>query len=222
MKVTSMNEIFDNVFGHEGRILTRNAVPGRKVYGENLLKISGVEYRAWNPRRSKLCAAIKCGLKNNPIRRDSVILYLGASTGTTPSHLSDILTRGGLYAVEISAHSMKTLLQLCEKRKNIIPILADARNPSSYSEVGKVDVVYEDVASPEQAEILLKNCRMFLKPGGYAMIAIKSQSIDVTRNPKETFAKVERELSSELEVLEKIDIEQYESGHLFMLLRKRE
>jgi fibrillarin-like pre-rRNA processing protein len=216
-----MKEISDNVFEHEGRILTPNAVPGRKVYGENLIRVSGREYRAWNPRRSKLCAAIKNGLEHNPIRKNSVILYLGASTGTTPSHLSDILTSGGLYAVEISAHSMKTLIQLCEKRKNIIPILADARNPQSYSEVGKVDIVYEDVASPEQAEILLKNCRMFLKSGGYAMIAIKSQSIDVTRNPEETYAQVEREISGELEVLEKINLEPFEKGHLFMLLRKR-
>ncbi len=217
-----MKEIFDNVFEHEGRILTRNAVPGSKVYGENLIRVSGIEYRAWNPRRSKLCAAIKNGLKNNPIKRGSIILYLGASTGTTPSHISDILTSGGLYAVEISAHSMKTLLSLCEKRKNMLPILADARNPQAYLEVGKVDIVYEDVASPEQADILLKNCRTFLKKGGYAMIAIKSQSIDVTMSPRETYAKVERELTRELELIERVDLEPFEMDHLFLVLRKRE
>ncbi|MBN2122421.1 fibrillarin-like rRNA/tRNA 2'-O-methyltransferase [Candidatus Micrarchaeota archaeon] len=217
-----MEEIFDNVFEHEGRILTRNAVPGSKVYGENLIRISGTEYRAWNPRRSKLCAAIKNGLKNNPIKRNSVVLYLGASTGTTPSHLSDILTSGGLYAVEISAHSMKTLIALCEKRRNMLPILADARNPQTYSEVGKVDIVYEDVASPEQADILLKNCRAFLKKGGCAMIAIKSQSIDVTKSPEQIYAEVEKELSKELEVLERVNLEPFEMDHLFLVLRKRE
>ncbi len=217
-----MKEIFDNIFEHEGRILTINSVPGKKVYGENLLRFGGTEYRAWNPRRSKLCAAIKNGLKLNPIRKDSIVLYLGASTGTTPSHLSDVLTKGGLYAVEISAHSMKTLLQLCERRRNIIPILADARNPKNYSEVGKVDIIYEDVASPEQADILFKNCRMFLKAKGYAMIAINSHSIDVTKSPKEMYAQVEKELSGELEVLERINLEPFEMDHLFMLLRKRE
>ena len=216
-----MKEIFDNVFEHEGRILTRNRIPGKKVYGENLLRINGVEYRAWNPNRSKLCAAIKNGLRNNPIRKNSAILYLGASTGTTPSHLSDVLSRGGLYAVEISAYSMKTLLQLCEKRENIIPILADARQPQRYAEVGEVDVVYEDVASPEQADILLKNCSMFLKKGGYAMIAIKSQSIDVTQKPEETYKKVKEELSGELELIEEVHLEPYEKGHLFLVLQKK-
>jgi len=95
-----MKEIFENVFEDGGRLLTKNKVPGIKVYGENLIKIKGTEYRAWNPKRSKLAAAIKKGLKNNPIHPDSTILYLGASTGTTPSHLSDILTHGGLYGVE--------------------------------------------------------------------------------------------------------------------------
>lgn len=216
-----MKEIFDNVFEHEGRILTRNRVPGKKVYGENLLRINGFEYRAWNPNRSKLCAAIKNGLRNNPIKRNSAILYLGAATGTTPSHLSDVLADGGLYAVEISAHSMKTLLRLCEKRENIIPILADARQPQTYKEVGEVDVVYEDVASPEQADILLKNCRMFLKSGGYAMIAIKSQSIDVTQKPQETYRKVKEELSKELELIEELSLEPYEKDHLFLVLQKK-
>lgn len=216
-----MKELFENVFEHEGRILTRNRVPGKQVYGERLISIKGKEYRAWNPRRSKLCAAIKNGLKNNPIKHDSEILYLGASTGTTPSHLSDVLTDGGMYAVEISAHSMKFLLRFCEKRENVIPILADARQPKNYKEIGEVDIVYEDVASPEQADILLKNSRMFLRKGGYAMIAIKSQSIDVTQSPEETYAQVKEELSSELELVEEVGLEPYEKGHLFLVLRKK-
>ncbi|MEM4272165.1 MAG: fibrillarin-like rRNA/tRNA 2'-O-methyltransferase [Candidatus Bilamarchaeaceae archaeon] len=216
-----MKEIFENVFEEGGRILTRNMLPGRKVYGENLLVIGGVEYRAWNPMRSKLCAAIKKGLRHNPIKHNSIILYLGAATGTTLSHLSDILTDGGAYAVEVSAHSMKTLLQLCEKRENIIPILADARQPEKYRDVGEVDIIYEDVASPEQADILLKNCRMFLKKGGYAMIAIKSQSIDVTKKPEEVYAEVEKELLKELEIIERIDLHPFEMDHLFLVLKKK-
>lgn len=216
-----MKEIFDNIFEEDGRLLTKNKVPGIKVYGENLIKINGTEYRAWNPKRSKLAAAIKKGLKNNPIRRDSTILYLGASTGTTPSHLSDVLTKGGLYGVEISAHSMKSLLRLCERRENIIPILADARQPQRYEEVGQVDIVYEDVASPEQAEILLKNCRMFLKKGGYAMIAIKSQSIDVTQKPEAVYSKFKQELSKELELVEEVSLEPLEKDHLFLVLQKK-
>jgi len=116
---------------------------------------------------------------------------------------------------------MKSLLRLCERRENIIPILADARQPHKYEEVGKVDVVYEDVASPEQAEILLKNCRMFLKKGGYAMIAIKSQSIDVTQKPEETYKQFKEELSKELDLVEEVNLEPLEKDHLFLVLQKK-
>ena len=112
----------------------------------------------------------------------SKVLYLGASTGTTISHLSDILGESGeIYAVEIAAQCMKSLIALSDRRRNIIPIHADARQPQEYAEVGEVDTIYMDVAQPDQDDILIKNAKMFLKKGGIAMIAIKSQSIDVTQ-----------------------------------------
>jgi len=216
-----MMELFRGVFEDKGKLLTKNLVPGKKAYGEDTYKIEGVEYRSWNPNRSKLGAAIRNGLKNMPIKPGSKVLYLGAATGTTTSHVSDIVGETGeVYALEISAHSMKSLLQLCEVRQNVIPILADAGRPQDYEEVGDVDVVFEDVAHPEQAEFMIRNAR-FLKKGGYGMIAIKSQSIDVTKNPKEIYARVEKELEGTFEIVERISLEPYEMDHLFLLLRKK-
>lgn len=216
-----MNEIFKGVFEERGKLLTLNLVPGKKVYGEDLFKVGGREYRSWNPYRSKLGAAIKRGLRKMPIIPGAKVLYLGAATGTTVSHVSDIVGKAGeVYAVEVSPHSMKSLLQVCERRTNVIPILADAGRPEEYAEVGTVDVAYEDVAHPDQAEMMVKNAR-FLKKGGYAMIAIKSQSIDVTRKPSEIYKEVEGKLSGTFEVEERIILEPYEMDHLFLLLRKK-
>ena len=91
-----MKQIFSGVFEHKGKIFTKNLVPGTKVYGEALLKESGVEYREWIPWRSKLGAAIKNSLKKLPLNAGNNVLYLGSSEGTTPSHISDIIGKEGL------------------------------------------------------------------------------------------------------------------------------
>jgi len=217
----AMMELFKGVFEDKGKLLTKNLVPGKKAYREDTYKIGGAEYRSWNPNRSKLGAAIRNGLKTMPIKPGSKVLYLGAATGTTTSHVSDIVgEKGEVYAVEISAHSMKSLIQLCDVRHNIIPILGDAGKPQEYEEIGMVDVIFEDVAHPEQAEMMNKNAR-FLNKGGYGMIAIKSQSIDVTKKPEEIYKRVEKELEGTFEIVERISLEPYEMDHLFLLLRKK-
>jgi len=216
-----METAFPGVYRIDKVFATLNADPGRRVYNEKLVKKDGKEYRIWDPFRSKLCAAVKNGLKTFPFHQEGKILYLGASTGTTPSHLSDIMGKGEIYAVEISAQCMKSLLLLCERRENIIPIHGDARKPIEYEEVGTVEAIYQDVAQPDQDEILLQNARMFLKKGGIAMIAIKSQSIDVTKKPKEVYAEVLKKLEKEFEVLEKIKLEPFDKDHLFVVLKYR-
>lgn len=215
-----MEEVFQGVYKKDNLILTLNAVPREKVYNERLVKVGDREYRAWDPFRSKLAAAVKKGLKNFPFKKDSKILYLGASTGTTISHLSDIVgDKGEIFSVEISTEPMKSLLRLCEKRENIIPIHADARKPQEYEEVGEVEIVYQDVAQPDQDEILAANAKKFLRKGGMAMICIKSQSIDVTKQPTEVFKDVLKKLGKQFEVLEKIRLEPFDKDHLFAVLR---
>jgi fibrillarin-like pre-rRNA processing protein len=219
-----MREIFPGVFSFDKYIATVNAIPGKKVYDERLMRgrpeTGNRELRIWDPFRSKLGGAIRKGLKNFPFKEGSKVLYLGASTGTTVSHLSDILgAKGEVYAVEIAPQVIQPLIALSEERENIIPIHADARKPEEYEEVGKVEIIYMDVAQPDQADILIKNAEMFLENEGIAMICIKSQSIDVTKTPKEVFKMVLDELSSKFEVLEKYELEPFDKDHLFVSLR---
>ena len=217
-----VEKLFDGVFMVDGKLATLNLVKGNRVYNEDLVDDGKRQYRLWTPYRSKLAAAIMKGLKSLDIKRGSHVLYLGAATGTTPSHLSDIVSEKGLvYCIEISERSMRDLLKICEKRHNLLPILQDARNADAYKEeVGIADVIYQDVAARDQDLILLKNAEL-LKKGGYAYIAIKSQSIDVSRSPELVFGDFLKSVSSKFEIVQEIDIEPYDSMHLFVVLRKR-
>ncbi|MCD6139762.1 MAG: fibrillarin-like rRNA/tRNA 2'-O-methyltransferase [Thermococcus sp.] len=204
------------------RIATKNLVPGQKVYGERIVKWKGEEYRIWNPNRSKLAAAILNGLKNFPIKPGTTVLYLGIASGTTASHVSDILGwEGKIFGIEFSPRVLRELVPLVEERRNIIPILGDATKPEEYRAlVTKVDVIFEDVAQPTQAKILVDNAKAYLKSGGYGMISIKSRSIDVTKEPEKVFREVEKELGEYFEVVERISLEPYEKDHALIVVRK--
>jgi fibrillarin-like pre-rRNA processing protein len=179
------------------KLATRNLTPGRAVYGEKLIRFEGVEYRLWDPFRSKLAAAILKGIKTVPIRPNHQVLYLGAASGTTASHVSDIIgEKGYVYCVEFAPRAIRELVNnVCAYRVNMLPILEDARFPEKYAIFirGKVDDIYCDLAQPEQARILADNADMFLKNGGYVMLAIKARSIDVTKEPSEVY---KREIKS--------------------------
>lgn len=216
-----INEKFPGVFEIEGRIATKNLIKGNPVYGERIIIIDNIEYRFWDPNRSKLCAAIKKGLQNIYIKEGDMVLYLGAATGTTSSHVADLIGDKGIaYCIEFAPISFRNLIHVCEKRTNMIPIMGDARKPDMYNDVGKVDIVYEDVAQPDLADILLSNCRYFLKKGGYAMLAVKSQSIDVTKKPEDTYKKTIEKIQKELTILETIILDPYEKDHMFIVAQK--
>jgi fibrillarin-like pre-rRNA processing protein len=173
--------------GGEKHAATVNLVPGNSVYGEKLVKQDGEEYRLWDPFRSKLAGALKKGLKSLPIRNGTKVLYLGASTGTTVSHVSDIVGNSGIvFAVEPATRVARELIEnVASKRKNVVPVLEDARRPSSYFSVfGKVDVVYCDIAQPDQTDIAIANCNAYLKPKGVMLLVVKARSIDVIMDPK--------------------------------------
>ena len=116
----------------EKQIATLNLIKGNNVYGEKLVKYNGDEYRIWDPFRSKLAGALKKGLKKLPIMNGTKVLYLGASTGTTVSHVSDIVgTNGIVFAVEPAIRVARELIEnVASKRKNVMPILEDARKPN--------------------------------------------------------------------------------------------
>ena len=165
---------------------TPNLVVGSNVYGEKLVKLDDEEFRIWDPFRSKLAAALKRGLRDFPVRPGDKILYLGASTGTTVSHISDLVGNKGLvFAVEPAVRVARELIEnVASRRKNVIPIIEDARRPDFYFSVfGDVDLVYCDIAQSDQTDIAIKNCRAFLKNKGIMLIIIKTRSIDVTMSP---------------------------------------
>lgn len=216
---------FDGVYTDDHRLFTQNLVPGNQVYGENLEIQDNIEYRAWNPKRSKLAAAILNGCKNVAIRNNSNVLYLGAATGTTASHISDIAVNGMVYCVEISPRAFRYLLPLCEIRKNMVPILADANKTELYRRiVGGIDIVYQDIAQKEQAAIFLKNINEFLAKDGFGILMVKARSIDVTAHPKEIYDKVLMELSNSsnrINVNEIVELEPYEKDHIMIMCTKR-
>lgn len=207
------------------RLATRNLVPGRTVYGERLIRYKGLEYRVWDPFRSKLAAVILKGLQVLPVKLGYRILYLGAASGTTPSHVSDIVgEQGHVYCVEFASRSLRDLVDnVCAYRLNMSPFLEDARFPERYAMfiAGKVDCIYCDIAQPEQAKVLADNADVFLKEQGWVMLAVKSQSIDVTKEPSEVYKQEARILGARgFDVRESIRLEPYDKAHAMIVAQR--
>ncbi|XP_071173986.1 rRNA 2'-O-methyltransferase fibrillarin-like [Mytilus edulis] len=206
--------------GKEDSLVTLNLVPGETVYGEKKISVEEgekkIEYRAWNPFRSKLAAAILGGVDNIHMKPGSKVLYLGAASGTTVSHVSDIVGPEGLvYAVEFSHRSGRDLINVAKKRTNIIPIIEDARHPHKYRMlVGMVDTIFADVAQPDQARIVAINAHNFLKNTGHIVISIKANCIDSTAEPEAVFAGELNKLKTEkIKPQEQLTLEPYERDH---------
>jgi fibrillarin-like pre-rRNA processing protein len=208
------------------RLATKNLTPERNVYGERLIRFEGFEYRVWDAFRSKLAAAILKNLKTVPIKPSHRVLYLGAASGTTASHVSDIVgEKGHVYCVEFASRSLRELINnVCTYRLNMSPMLEDARFPEKYAMLigGKVDDIYCDIAQPEQAKILADNADLFLRKSGWAMLAVKAQSIDVTEEPSEVYKR-------EVKVIEKrgfrvedvVFLEPYDKAHAMVVAQIR-
>jgi len=208
------------------RLATKNLTPGRKVYGERLIRFKGVEYRLWDAYRSKLAAAILKNLETVPVKPKHKVLYLGAASGTTASHVSDIVgEKGHVYCVEFAARAMRELVNnVCAYRVNMSPILEDARFPEKYTLFvsGKVDCIYCDVAQPEQAKILADNADVFLKNSGWIMLAVKAQSIDVTKEPSEVYRMEVKVLENRgFRIEEVVHLEPYDKAHAMIVAQFR-
>lgn len=212
--------------GQLDALVTKSMVPGEKVYQEKLVSVQvgarqdslgeKIEYRVWNPYRSKIAAAILGGVDSLGIAPGAKVLYLGAASGTTVSHVSDVLgPEGTVYAVEFSQRSGRDLVNMAKKRINVVPIVDDARRPLRYRMVvPMVDALFADVAQPDQARILGINAQYFLKNGGHFMISIKANCVDSTKEPKVVF-KEQVEILKSMGFLpqEMITLEPYEIDH---------
>jgi len=205
------------------RIFTKSILPGKAPFDERIVKDDNEEYREFDPMRSKLAAAIVKGCTNAGIRKDDVVLYLGAASGTTVSHVSDIVGNGGfVFAVDIAPRVTRDLIFLCYERKNIAPVLADANKINLLKErVCVADVLYQDVAQKNQIEIFLKNVDLFLKSNGYALLAVKARSIDVTKQPKQIFREFKEKLEKNLTIIDYRELEPFQKDHCMFICKKK-
>lgn len=217
------NSFYSKPSSHKGGLsLYTKSKSFRSVYGEKVIEYKGDPYRFWEPKRSKICSAIHCGISQIGMIPGKRVLYLGASSGTTVSHVSDILgDEGMVFAVEFSDIPAKKLYFLAKERNNILPILSDARNPKSYFPItGICDVVFQDISQKDQVEIFFKNCDLILRSGGFGILSLKTRSIDVSLSPKAVFSKVKPILEKEMTLVDYRSLEPFEEGHYIFVLKK--
>ncbi len=211
------------VFEDRGLLWSVNRVPGTKVYGERLRARGNVEYRQWNPWRSKMAALASASSTTPWIEPKADVLYLGASSGTTVSHVSDLL--GGdarVFAVEFSPRSTRDLLWNMEPRDNVIPILEDAGKPERYAPYMDrfVGTLIQDVAQRHQVDIFLRNMQ-FLQKGGHGFLFIKARSIDVASPLSVIYDEVRRRLKEAgVNIVQETDLEPFEKEHRAFVVRK--
>ena len=208
---------------HNLKLYSKNLVLGSKVYGEKLITFKGEEYREWDPHRSKLAAMILEKPSVDFLSSELKCLYLGASSGTTISHLSDIVYNGIIYGVEFAERSMRQLIQNTKNRKNIVPILGDANFPEKYanSVFTNIDLVYQDIAQPNQAQIAIANCNYYLKDKGTLILAIKSQSIDSVQKPEKIYIQEKKILEKAgYKISESFNIHKYAANHVILIAHK--
>ncbi len=205
------------------KLYSKNLIPGNKVYGERLITFKGEEYREWDPFRSKLAAMILEKPSLEFLKKDLSCLYLGASSGTTISHLSDIVYEGVIYGVEFAERSMRQLIQNTDKRKNIVPLLGNANFPESYAKsiFTPIDLVYQDIAQPNQAKIAIENCDYYLKNKGFLILAIKSQSIDSVEKSEKIYMQEKKILEKAgYVIIDSINIHKYAANHIILTVQK--
>lgn len=218
---------FSGIYAKQGKrftsLYTENLVPGEVVYGERLVRDKGIEYREWDPKRSKLAAAILKGAALIGLGEGDTVLYLGSSTGTTVSHVSDIVGKNGfIYALDFAPRVMRDLIFVAEKRKNIAPILADANQPFKFMHMATtVDFLFQDVAQKKQAEIFLKNCELYLKEGGFAFLSVKSRSEDITKKPAQIYQDIRHKLEKEMIVVDFRVLDPFEKDHCAFVVKKK-
>ena len=213
------------VFFEDGRppIIATKALVNESVYGEQLVTEGKDTYREWIPNKSKLGAGIVKGISQIGMKPGSKVLYLGCASGTTVSHVSDLVGEEGfVYGLDFAPRVIRDFMFLVEKRKNILPIMDDANHPENYKDlIGDVDVVFQDVAQKNQVEIFLKNCNMFLKSGGFGLLAVKSRSIDVSRRPDDIFRMVQMELQRHMLIVDQRKLDPFEKDHILFVVKKK-
>ncbi len=198
----------ENIFFENGLLLTKDLNTQKK--------------RLWDPNRSKIAAGIKKGITNIPFKKTDNILYLGAAEGYTISYISDIITDGCIYGIDISPHSLQKLYLLSLQRKNLIPIYGDANKPEEYAQLinGKIDFIIQDVSQKNQIEILKKNADLFLKDKGYILLSLKLSAIS-SGNEKTIIETEINNFKKNFEIIDMKKLDPFEKKHILILGRKK-
>lgn len=225
-----VNGVFLCKKGKDENLITCSFCPGKSIYSEK--RISAInpkshlkekrEFRVWNPYRSKLGASIVNGISNIYIKPGCEILYLGAASGTTVSHVADIVgPTGCVYAVEFASRCVRQLIRMAQTRTNVVPIFSDARKPNTYRlMVPAVDIIFSDVAQPDQTQIVMNNAKHFLKDKGEVLIAIKANCVNSLAEPEEVFNTEKEKLRKKgWQLLSQITLEPYQRHHAMITAR---
>ncbi len=215
-----LKQIQHGIYINHGKRITywtKSLVPGQQVYDEKLMQ-NGM-FRQWSPFKSKLAAALHKGVKNIKLKQGDIVLYLGASTGTTVSHISDIIGNNGMiFAVEFAFQMARQLIFFAETRKNIAPILADANHPEWYKhKIVHVDFLFQDIAQKNQVEIFVKNLQ-FLKKSRQAVLVVKAKSIDIAAQPKKIYSEVRNKLKKYGNIIAEVCLDPLEKDHCIFVL----
>jgi fibrillarin-like pre-rRNA processing protein len=207
---------FPGVFRRGRDLFTVNAEPGHRVYGEDLVNEGGIEYRRWDPFRSKLAAYLLKSAAPRGVEAVRSVLYLGGSHGTTVSHVADAFADRPVFVIEKSPRSFAPLLALARRRRNLFPILADAQLPERYAaDVGVVDLLYQDVSQRGQARIFCENAQACLRSGGLGLLMVKVRSISQSRPVASILAESNTELrAAALEPGRAVELTPFSREHL--------
>lgn len=216
-KITRTHDMPPNVRFLNGRLHTISSDPS-PVYGERVSRLDDGSYlHEWSAWRSKLSSALSSGA-SVPLNEGSHVLYLGAASGTTVSHVSDIVRNGAVYAVDISPVEVSKLLLLSKRRENIIPILSNARSPGLYAPfVQRVDVIYQDIAQRDQVRIFLRNVEDFSCRQG--VLCLKTRSIDATARGRDVLQDAVREIGRSLSVRNVVSLSPFQKEHWAIITR---
>jgi len=212
------------IFKENYHLFTKNLVPGTVVYGERLVKEHNIEYREWDVRKSKVGAAIAKDISQTGIKPGARVLYLGCASGTTASHVSDIVGKTGfVFAIDVAPRPLRDMVLVAEQRENMTVLLENANHPEQYwNKILECDVVFQDISQKNQVEIFLKNCKMFLKKGGFGMLAVKARSIAVQEKPSRVFAEVRQQLEKETIIVDYRTLEPFEKDHAVFVVKMKD
>lgn len=208
--------LFQSRHGDRDELWTESVGDLPPVYGERWTDVGNRRLRHFDPSRSKLAAALVRGWTGDLPAPGERWLYLGAASGTTASHVADLVGPDGrVYALERSVRPFSRLLTLAERWPNLRPMLGDAREPREYGTlVPPVDGLYADIAQPDQLAIVLANAELlFSGDGARLLVALKTPSMGRSRSASAHRDASEIELSDRVAMVPSVSLEPFHRGH---------